>query len=400
MGRLSNRDVLAVRTSADPLALLWDATTLARITAVALFVVWALCDPYFEIGASSLIYSGRAMADLDPTGVGRDIMFRLDGQSAFTLFTVLYREVTAAVGPAAATLIVAFASLVASFGGAMILAASLGAGRARALIVIFAAALPAFYGGFKIFSYAEVAATPRPFAEALVLCAMAAIVRGRLGLAASAVAAAAVLHPIMALPGIGVLFVAMVIADRRWLLAVPVCGFLGLLVVVLDPTVATWLGTPMDATWRAILFERSPHLFPSHWPEGWIGRAAARIATLVVAASLSGKPVRVVFLGTVVVGVGGLALSFVSEHLPLAIPSADAELARDVARLLARHRGCGDLRRGTLDTRRNGPCGPRPSCTVLGVQRSRPDRRAARHQRAWARLRGRGRSRRSTAGPR
>jgi hypothetical protein len=48
--------------------------------------VFLLSRPYGGIVHDAHIYIGRALADLDPNGVGRDIMFVYDGQFGFSLF--------------------------------------------------------------------------------------------------------------------------------------------------------------------------------------------------------------------------------------------------------------------------------------------------------------------------
>ena len=285
-----------------------------------LFAVWTLCSPYFEVDRSSLIYTARAWADLDPTGVGRDVMFRLDGQAGFTLFTGLYRGAAAALGPAAATMTISVASIVISFLGVFVLARAMCTGRARVLAVVFAAALPACYGGFKIFSFAETAATPRPFAEALVLCCLAALLDGRRLLAVALLAGAALLHPIMALPGALVLWCWLISVDRRWLLLAGLGLVLALGVAVSDPAVGDRLVTLIDPTWKTILAERDPHLFPTLWADGWIGRFAARIATLVIGAALSPPPVRKLIWLTLAVGLAGFTTAYLcNERLPVVL---------------------------------------------------------------------------------
>lgn len=45
---------------------------------------------------------GRALADLDPNGVGRDLMFVHDGQFGFSLFRYAAKTMVWCSGPAAA----------------------------------------------------------------------------------------------------------------------------------------------------------------------------------------------------------------------------------------------------------------------------------------------------------
>ena len=59
------------------------------------FLVFALGRPYRGILQDPQIYIGRAVADLDPSGVGRDLMFVHDGQFGFSLFPFVVRETVA-----------------------------------------------------------------------------------------------------------------------------------------------------------------------------------------------------------------------------------------------------------------------------------------------------------------
>lgn len=298
----------AVAGTARPLV----GTAAVRPTLVlaALLILWACCNPFFATDRGSLIYAARALADLDPAGVGRDMMFRYDGQSAFTIFTGLFRALTEALGPSRATMLLSVASLVAGFVGAVVIATALFKGRTRYLAIAFAAVLPAYYGGYRLFSYAEVAATPRPFAEALVLCGLAALVKRKHRLAAILIFGAALLHPIMALPGVAVLTIWMALEDRRWIVAVLILAAVIALAAAAGMAPFTRLDTVIDPEWRAVLVQRNPHLFPNLWPSGWIGRMAARTATLLIAARLVEGPTRRLLLLVLAVGFAGFAVAY------------------------------------------------------------------------------------------
>ncbi|MCC2103475.1 MAG: hypothetical protein KDJ20_05235, partial [Hyphomicrobiales bacterium] len=83
----------------------------ARLTSVAAFLTlaafYALEHPYAGILGDAKIYMGRALADLDAGGVGRDLMYRLDGQSQFSLFTPAARWLVAHLQLAAGSLVIA-----------------------------------------------------------------------------------------------------------------------------------------------------------------------------------------------------------------------------------------------------------------------------------------------------
>jgi hypothetical protein len=57
-----------------------------------------LSRPYLGIVQDAYIYMGRALADLDPDGVGRDLMFVHDGQFGFTLFRFVAKAMAGSFG--------------------------------------------------------------------------------------------------------------------------------------------------------------------------------------------------------------------------------------------------------------------------------------------------------------
>jgi len=136
--------------------------------------LYLLLHPYEGIDGDARIYVGRALADLDPDGVGRDLMFTHDGQSRFSLFPVALRALVGALGPGPAALAVSLVGLIAWFCAASALAAALGAGRRRWVVLAAMAVLPASYGYPGIFRVGEALATPRTLAEAAVLAGLAA----------------------------------------------------------------------------------------------------------------------------------------------------------------------------------------------------------------------------------
>jgi len=150
----------------------WFAVHWQKAAAVSLaapliaFSIFLLSRPYQGIVQDAYIYIGRALADLGPEGVGRDLMYVHDGQFGFSLFRYGAKGLVAILGPATAAKALAFAALTAWFLAAAALARQFASGRAVWAIMIFAALLPASYGAPYPFGFAEPLAIPRPFAEA------------------------------------------------------------------------------------------------------------------------------------------------------------------------------------------------------------------------------------------
>src|SRR5262249_1230409 len=163
--------------------------------------VFLLSRPYQGILQAAYVYIGRALADLDPEGVGRDLMFVHDGQFGFSVFRFVAKALVALLGPPLAAKALAITAMLAWSRAAASFARQLARGATVWALLIFAALLPASYGAPYTFGFAEPLAIPRPFSEAFVLASLAALARGRSGLAFSCLIAASLMHPIMAMPG-------------------------------------------------------------------------------------------------------------------------------------------------------------------------------------------------------
>ena len=81
----------------------WAAAAADFCLGAAIAVAAFLNHPFGGITGDAKIYIGRALADIDPDNVGRDLMFRLDGQSGFTVFRPLARWLVAHLGLETAT---------------------------------------------------------------------------------------------------------------------------------------------------------------------------------------------------------------------------------------------------------------------------------------------------------
>lgn len=296
----------------------------AAVLATALFAIF---HPYLGILGDASIYLGRSLADLDPAGVGRDIAFVDDGQSRFSIFSRLVDPLVAVEGATRASILIAAA------GSACLLAASLALARALTrdsrlvfAIVVAAAVLPTIYGD-GIFHFSEAAAVPRPFAEAAVTLAIAALLAGRPLAAGLLLAVALLIHPIMAMAGIGTVLV--LLAWRRSARAAAV-AVAAMVAVAAVAAIAGWLGLPLfdrlvlrvDPEWLAMLSERSPYLFPSHWHAAAFSAPIAQAATVVLAARRGGRARRRVLAAVAISAFLQLAAAAVfgdGLHLLLAI---------------------------------------------------------------------------------
>jgi len=170
-----------------------------RLVALAslCLLCWALSHGYDGIVHDARLYTLQALAHRHPEALSADVFLKFGSQDRFTLFSPLYAAAQDLLGVATAAAVLTFAFQLCLFWGAWILARSLLPPFAALVGVASLIALPGDYGADRIFTCVEPFLTPRMPAEALTLAALAAALRGRAALAATCVAGAALLHPIM-----------------------------------------------------------------------------------------------------------------------------------------------------------------------------------------------------------
>ena len=282
----------AAESAGGPPAALGHPSRAASVRGAATLVltaaVYAICHPYLGIIGDASLYLGRSLADLDPTGVGRDIVFANDGQSRFSVFSRLVDPIVAALGATQAGIVVAVAALTCLFTATWALARALTDDRRVALAIVFAAALmPTGYGD-GVFRFAEASAVPRPFAEAAVTATIAALLAGRKLVAGLFLLAALVIHPIMAMSGVGTVLI--LLAWRRS--AKASLAVVGAFAMSAGLAMALGrLGVPLferlvlrvDPDWLGMLTDRSPHLFPSLWHASAFAAPIVQATTIVIA---------------------------------------------------------------------------------------------------------------------
>ncbi len=290
-------------------------------SALSLFL---LAHPYSGIVHDAELYVGRAMADADPNGLGRDIFFAHEGQSAFSIYPRLSGAFLRAVGAEPGALILTLAGLCAWFAALAVFAGQLAKGRLLWACLVTAAVVPSYYG--QLFRYAEQFATPRLPAEALVLLGLGASTAGRRWFALAAMALAAALHPIMAVPGLAVWVLVQAHRDRRWLLLAAGGAALVVLVGAAGLPVAERLFQLMDRDWADALSVNS-YLFPTQWSESAWGDIVVRSATILVALRFVRLPpqARAVLTSIVIVGALGVALTLLAADLWIVVLIVQAQ---------------------------------------------------------------------------
>lgn len=287
---------------------------------LALLALFLVTRPYRGIIGDALIYVTRELARSDPQGIGRDMLFSGGSQMEFTLFSPLLRLLLAHLPAASVAWGLALLALLVWFLSASWFAHALasrtgqvGVVAAKNLALVGLACLAVFplsYAAFDVLAAAEPMAVPRPFAEAFMLCAFAAMLRGRAALTCVYVLASAAFHPLMAAGGASVLVLALALREPRWLLLPLICAGLLVAAAVADLPVARLLFQPLDAEWKGLLETRTAYLFPHLWPDAYWSRLILLAGTLAIGARLFDGILRRLCLAAIVVLGLAVALTF------------------------------------------------------------------------------------------
>ncbi|CAN5268331.1 hypothetical protein BH09PSE2_BH09PSE2_04860 [soil metagenome] len=306
-----------IAAAPDPVGAPWAIPADGRarlrlaLAGFALLCLWLFAHPYAGVIHDARLYVGRALADLDPKGLGTDLLFSNDGQSGFTLYRPLIRSGVIAFGPGGAALLATLVNLCLWFGAAAALLSRFSRGRMLAAALVAVAVLDPAYGGFDVFRYGEAFASPRPLAEAAVIAAMTCLAMRRDWLAAGFVVVAGVLHPVMALPGVMIVFIVFAArTPRLWFL--PLVGAAALsLAAAFKLPLADRLFTTVDPEWMKVLLARTPYLFATWWRPGDWGRLFVQAAVVGLCLAGSTGRLRTLLTAVLVTAAIGVAATLV-----------------------------------------------------------------------------------------
>lgn len=283
---------------------------------------WGAAHSYRGIEHDAILYALQALRiDIAPALSG-DMFLRDGSQAAYTVFPAGLAALFGGLGMATgAKIFVAGAQVLWLIGAWTLLRRFATTPMAAALMLLSVAALDPNYGVRELFGFGEGVATPRVLVEALTMFAFAAVLGGRIVVAAALFLAAAALHPIMAVAGAGVVAFHLALADRRWWIAIlgglAALGALG----ALDLGPFGRLFARIDPEWRAALTDRNFYLFPSLWRgSDWAALLADFFALIAAAAVARDRPLeRRVYLAAALglgAGVGATVLGVeVMENL-------------------------------------------------------------------------------------
>ena len=249
-----------------------------RVTAALVLIgaCWFAAWPYMGLWHDARLYALEALARVTPGVFDRDLFLAYGSQGGFTLFPALFGGLIKWFGLESAAFSLALAGKLLWLAALAYLARQLMPAPIWFFACLPVLAFPAFYDGHKIFSYGESFATPRIYAEAFTMLALAAWSRGRHIAAVALVFAAGAMHPLMALPG-GVLLALLAWAEfGQKRLAWLALGGLAVLAatVAVYPDLANRLLSTYDPAWFEAVRARNPFVFLDTWDVAAFNRMA------------------------------------------------------------------------------------------------------------------------------
>lgn len=257
----------------------------ARLACPMLLLVaglYALLHPYEGLIHDARLYTLQALNYLHPELYANDVFLKYGSQDSYTLFTPLYAGAITLLGVERAASFLTLLSVAALLSGAWLLARTLMPARPAWLGLGLFVLIPGFYGEGIVFSVLEEFITPRMLSEAFALFAIAFWLKERRTLSVVALAAATLVHPIMAFPAI-VFVVILEWGLSRWRLlsALTLIGLVGAsLAVVGWIPLSRW---QFDDLWQPVA-HWAPHLMLSEWTGSDWARVATVLTTLIFAA--------------------------------------------------------------------------------------------------------------------
>jgi hypothetical protein len=282
--------------------------------ALALLVItlWLTTRPYPGIIHDSRFYALQALNDALGGKFNGDLYFQYGSQGAFTLFTQIYKPFMKVLGFSASNLVLTLVGYALWLAGLFYFARAALSGWKVAVIGMAAVIL---LPGSPVFQYGGSFLTPRLFAEALTFWALGSMLEDRPIRAAVLLGVSLTIHPLMTLPGIGVLFVYE--ASRRpklWWAALAIAGAVPLLALNGVQPFSRLLAR-FDPVWFSIVRVRDYFCLPTLWhTKDWILTAITFLLASV--AFLMADRGKRRFLGAVLaVGLGGVALGLFGGDL-------------------------------------------------------------------------------------
>lgn len=286
-------------------------TTLDATAVAFLLGVWLLCRPYEGLVHDGILYAGQALRHLHPAIFDGDLFFAgAASQDDFTVFGRAYGALAGAFGLSTAAALLYVLGQVTWFAVALAWIRSAAPGLALpAIACLLALRYP--YSTDGRLELAESFVTARLLAEPLVLAGLLFAWRGRLAVGGIALAAAAVVHPLIAAPAAAIVALLWLAAWIGWKRTSTV-AIAAVAVVAAVPLLGR---VPrMDPEWLELVRTRNHFVIPAGWSVDGIARWLAVLLMLASAAALARTGLADLWRAVSLAAALGVALAWIGYH--------------------------------------------------------------------------------------
>lgn len=279
-----------------------------------LIAFWISTHPYRGIFHDARYYLIQAI-NANTGQLGRDLYFEYGDPGQFTLASSIYKYVVEIFGPPTAHLVTDGIGQTIWFVAMIYFACTIFTSyRPVVLACLGIIILYPFYG-VHIFRYGEYYATPRLYAEALILIALALVYRRRLLMAALIVPPAFALHPVMAAPAAAM--ITLLLAQRHRVLWWAYAALIGVALILAGANVEPFARAfaLFDPAWLDVAYQRCFFAFVTAWPWWAFVGPLANGAVFVIAWQIGSAKERRLLGVVAFVGVGGLVTTLIGGDL-------------------------------------------------------------------------------------
>jgi hypothetical protein len=280
---------------------------------ILLAVLWLATRPYAGVVHDARFYMVQALHSLHPSRFAEDLYFKFGSQDQFTIFTKLYAPLVSALGVGGAGIAATCIGQLLWLCALLFLACT--AIRPSRLAILSAALAIALPGSYGVLEYGEANATPRLFAEAVTMAALALVLRRQTCRALAMLAVAATVHPLTTLGGLVLAALRLAVARRLRCIAIAgASSAVAALVIAGVPPLAN-LRVVYDPAWFEVVRTRDAFSLLTRWPAPHVCAALSTLFLAVSALALARPRERPLLRQALAVGLGGLALTFVGGDL-------------------------------------------------------------------------------------
>lgn len=266
----------------------WDRRLVPLLLWLAM--AWLLAHPWNGLWHDGRLYAVQALRRLHPENFQHDLYFLYGSQDAFTVFSPLFAACIAAFGVQAAGLVLYLTGSALWLAASACLLAAFLRGLPFWLGMLCIVLLPSDYGPVMgIFTLGEPYPTPRIFAEALSMLALAAMVRGHWRWGVLPLALAFVLHPLMT-AGAALVAVLYLSAGHWRAVGLAAAGAAALLAAGAAAGLSPFdrILLTMDDTWLALVARMAPMVTWEGWhADRWLSRTMVAFSLVLAAARLA-----------------------------------------------------------------------------------------------------------------